>query len=875
MRVAHIIDSLAWGGAQKLLVTFAEAARTSNVDVTIITLQADKKGAPFTSQIDVTFPNSMTTVTDYQRRFQDGDDWVEQLDDDPTFMTPSELRYDTVSRTVTLTTAEGRVTTVDMDAKGRIIGIASAGVEPITIVRDAGGKIVEVSQGAGADERRVTMTRDITGFLDELTAHLGLSSSMTDLDHDAIGRTTSIEGPDLSVVSVDYDEEHRVTGLTPPARPAHEFDYNVAGLLEQYSPPLAHPQQAATPLAFQYDVDRRLQGITPAQGNVIDYIYAPFTHRVMQVSAGAASVELDHDTAGRVEAAIGPYGAMELTFGYDGPLLTSETWSGTIPASVSTTVDARGRIGSRSINGGSTVAFTYDGDNLLTQAGLSSITRDPASGRIDAVDVDLVGQQLSYNAFGETQASSYDHDGTPLFSYTLVHDQLGRLVSESHSVDGGPADVRTYEYNDAGRLSRVEQGTVWVEYDYDANGNRTSMTTAGGSTNATFDDQDRIETMGGAVFTSDDNGNVISVDHGAGDEWTYEFDVLGNLLSATLPGGGGDVVEYEVDARGRRVARTFDGVTTGILWSNQLDPIAQTDDQGVVTTRYVYGSRAHVPDYMVRGGATYRLVTDVRGSVRRVVDVATGTSHQDIEYGPWGEIMSDSNPGFQLFGYAGGVHDPVTGLVLFGARTYDPQSGRWLSRDPLLHRGGQANFYTYVDGDPANFIDETGLRRRFGDIVPWQLWSVRMGYTINSTVGLILGGAGLVSGGSVDVENGMLIFSGGALNFTEWGVFDSRAFTAGAVLVKRTDCPMADETNWQPVSSDPAMEWAFGDYDLPDNLGSPELANHEAAHALQARLFGLAYFPAVGVNYGVARLRGRTATTFLDDWANRWARFFD
>ncbi len=51
MRVAHIIDSLAWGGAQKLLVTFAEAARTSNVDVTIITLQADKKGAPFTSQI--------------------------------------------------------------------------------------------------------------------------------------------------------------------------------------------------------------------------------------------------------------------------------------------------------------------------------------------------------------------------------------------------------------------------------------------------------------------------------------------------------------------------------------------------------------------------------------------------------------------------------------------------------------------------------------------------------------------------------------------------------------------------------------------------------------------------------------------------------
>ena len=52
MRIAHLIDSLDWGGAQKLLVTFAEAARQQNISLTIILLEKDSGDAPFTAELE-------------------------------------------------------------------------------------------------------------------------------------------------------------------------------------------------------------------------------------------------------------------------------------------------------------------------------------------------------------------------------------------------------------------------------------------------------------------------------------------------------------------------------------------------------------------------------------------------------------------------------------------------------------------------------------------------------------------------------------------------------------------------------------------------------------------------------------------------------
>jgi RHS repeat-associated protein len=55
----------------------------------------------------------------------------------------------------------------------------------------------------------------------------------------------------------------------------------------------------------------------------------------------------------------------------------------------------------------------------------------------------------------------------------------------------------------------------------------------------------------------------------------------------------------------------------------------------------------------------------------------------------------------------GGLYDPDTGLVRFGARDYDPNIGRWVSKDPILFKGHQANLYVYAGNDPINRADVT------------------------------------------------------------------------------------------------------------------------------------------------------------------------
>ena len=169
-------------------------------------------------------------------------------------------------------------------------------------------------------------------------------------------------------------------------------------------------------------------------------------------------------------------------------------------------------------------------------------------------------------------------------------------------------------------------------------------------------------------------------------------------------------IDYLIDARNRRVGKKINGtLTQGFLYQDQLNPIAELDGAGNVTARFIYADNAHVPAYMQKGGATYRIISDHLGSPRLVIDTATGDIAQRLDYDPWGRITLDTNPGFQPFGFAGGLHDVHTGLVRFGAREYDPETGRWTAKDPILFDGGDANLYGYVLGDSINYIDPYGL----------------------------------------------------------------------------------------------------------------------------------------------------------------------
>jgi RHS repeat-associated protein len=100
-------------------------------------------------------------------------------------------------------------------------------------------------------------------------------------------------------------------------------------------------------------------------------------------------------------------------------------------------------------------------------------------------------------------------------------------------------------------------------------------------------------------------------------------------------------------------------------------------------------------------------LSDHLGSPRLLVNTTTGAVAKRIDYDEFGNVANDTSPGLTPFGFAGGLYDADSGMVRFGARDYDPRSGRWTTKDPIRFGGG-TNFYVYAGNDPINHIDRNG-----------------------------------------------------------------------------------------------------------------------------------------------------------------------
>lgn len=213
-------------------------------------------------------------------------------------------------------------------------------------------------------------------------------------------------------------------------------------------------------------------------------------------------------------------------------------------------------------------------------------------------------------------------------------------------------------------------------------------------------------------MTTTDSCDTIPAPQCAGncETTTYDYDSMGNLLGVVLPNG--TTVTYEVDAAGRRIAKSVNDVLVKRwLWDGQLRPIAELEPNGSISSLFVYGDGVNSPDYMVRRDGPdlveYTFLKDHLGSVRMVFDARNGEAVQQVSYDAWG-VPAEGDPGYQPFGFAGGLYDADTGLVRFGARDYSPVDGIWLSKDPIRFAGGSVSLYSYAAANPVNNFDPTG-----------------------------------------------------------------------------------------------------------------------------------------------------------------------
>lgn len=607
--------------------------------------------------------------------------------------------YTAGTRTYTTTSAQNRVSTVQVDAKGKPILSQVTGLEAAVNTYDTRGRLATVTVGTGADARTTAFTYHATG------PQAGWLASVTDaenrtvsFEYDAAGRVTTQTLPDSRVIGYRYDANGNLLGLTPPGKPEHAFAYTAVDLEGEYTPPDVTPGSEAT--VYSYDRDKLLRSITRPDGGVVGFEYGTDGKLDLLTTPTGTTAYAYHPTTGQLASVSAP-GGEGLGYAYDGFLLTSVQSTGSVNGTVAFGYDGDFRVNSVSVNGDA-VTFAYDLDSLLTRAGALTIARSSQHGLITGTTLGPSTSTLAYNAFGELASHEARYGGNTLFREQVTQrDKLGRIVEKVETVQGIATTYR-YGYDLAGRLETVDRdGVRGSTYAYDSNGNRLSKN----GTQGTYDAQDRMLSYGGASFVYTANGELdTKTDGGVTD---YDYDVLGNLRRVALPSG--QVIEYVIDGQNRRIGKSVDGVRVqGFLYQDQLDPVAELDGSGAVVSRFVYGTKTHVPDYMVKGGVNYRIVSDYLGSVRLVVNTSDGTVAQRMNYDEFGVITEDTNPGFQPFGYAGGIYDRDTGLTQFGARDHDPVSGRWTAKDPSIFYGGDTNVYRYASGDPINRIDING-----------------------------------------------------------------------------------------------------------------------------------------------------------------------
>ena len=176
---------------------------------------------------------------------------------------------------------------------------------------------------------------------------------------------------------------------------------------------------------------------------------------------------------------------------------------------------------------------------------------------------------------------------TDLFTVQYTRDKLGRITTKTETVEG-LTSTYTYAYDQAGRLTDVwKDGALVGHYEYDLNSNRTLYTGQLGSFTGTYDAQDRLLSYGNYTYTYTANGELLSkTDTVTGETTTYDYDVLGNLMSVTLPDG--TLIEYVVDGRNRRIGKKVNGVLVqGFLYADQLNPVAELDGAGNVVSRFI------------------------------------------------------------------------------------------------------------------------------------------------------------------------------------------------------------------------------------------------------------------------------------------------
>ena len=395
--------------------------------------------------------------------------------------------------------------------------------------------------------------------------------------------------------------------------------------------------------------------------------------------------------------------------------------------------------------------YSYDGESKLT-----AVTDEKGSqvvGYSYDADGNLAERTVSGNNLTTTYTYDYQNRLTAMKNQTgsagviseynseyLANGQKSEETSDVAGKDGKKSQkTATYIYDLLGRIKReTKTGSEDISYTYDSNNNRKQMKVGNKITAYKYNKNDellRTDTLNTdtekdkvVIYKNDKNGNqlatvnryeipsdkkestYVDIDVTLGDNRLNEnvvnrYNAL-NQLTQTLTKNY--KVSFTYDAEGLRTSKTVNGEKTVFVWDvDQL--VMELSESGKVQKRYIRGNALVYADKGTNTEKQY-YVTDPHGNVVQLTD-ESGKVTKTYEYASFGNEVKPDGKDDNPFRYCGEYYDQETGEVYLRARYYEPEMGRFLTRDTYTGEEDDPlslHLYTYCGNDGVNAWDPSG-----------------------------------------------------------------------------------------------------------------------------------------------------------------------
>ncbi|CAB1057475.1 Fibronectin type III domain protein [Olavius sp. associated proteobacterium Delta 1] len=363
---------------------------------------------------------------------------------------------------------------------------------------------------------------------------------------------------------------------------------------------------------------------------------------------------------------------------------------------------------------GEEIIYAYDGDNrpvrVTDATGTTTYEYDNQTNK-------LIKRTLPNSVFTEytydeakrvTDVVNKKADQTLIAGY---HYEFDANSNRTKVIETTPSGTKTtdYAYDKLNRLlsATCSDGTYEI-YTYDSTGNRLTKETQDGVIEYKYDQDNRLLSAGDTYFFYDQSGNLIrSISSEKTIDYTYDYE--NRLIEYS---DGTDIVTFEYDGDGNRISKSVNGDQIKYV-NNVATKIAQvlfeTTAENNVIRRYVYGeSRLN---QINEETTSFYLYDNPARSVAALVDDSQNVMNR-YTYDAFGNLKSANESTGNSFKYVGEQYDEETGLIYLRKRYYDPQIGRFLSKDPFpgyVQAPQTKNPYPYVANNPVNAIDPLGL----------------------------------------------------------------------------------------------------------------------------------------------------------------------